>query len=80
MMKARTLAPLSRRLRSAIKLADQPAWHLAAKVGIHPSTLSRWMVGAVTPVRGDVRVLALGQLVGVRDADCFEKPSAGVAE
>lgn len=66
---------LSRQLRSAIKLAPEPAWQLAAKVGIHPSTLSRWMVGAVNPVRGDARVAALGELVGVREAECFDGPS-----
>lgn len=71
MMKADNVAALSLTLRSAIKLAPEPAWQLAAKVGIHPSTLSRWMVGAVHPVRGDVRVTAVGALVGVTEEQCF---------
>jgi hypothetical protein len=67
---------LSRELRAAIQsAARQPGrrqYQLARAVGIHPVTLSDLMRGARDVERGESRIVALGNLLGIHPDDCFE--------
>ena len=63
---------VSQKLRVAIKLGDEPAYKVAQKAGIDPTTLSKLMCGIVKVKQGDPRVLAVGKVLGIPDEECFE--------
>ena len=67
---------VSRKLKVAIKLADEPAYRIAQKAGLDPSTLSKLMCGIVPVKPGDPRVVAIGQVVGIPAQECFESGGA----
>ena len=62
---------LSDRLRTAVRLSSERQYRLAHRIGVHPSTLSQWLIGFAEPKAGDARVIALGRLVGVPESECF---------
>jgi hypothetical protein len=66
---------VSRRVVSAVKLADKPAYQIAMEAGLRAETLSRLLHGAL-PIRvGDPRVIAVARVVGVPVAEAFEGPA-----
>ena len=71
---------ISSRLRDALKLADGQHWRFAQAIGVHPTTLSRWISGAQPPRSGDPRVVALGALVGVPADACFAEAAPGIPD
>jgi hypothetical protein len=47
-------------------------YDIARAAGLHPTTLSS-LLHDIVPIReGDSRVLAVGRVLGIPDADCFE--------
>ncbi|MCH7747546.1 MAG: helix-turn-helix transcriptional regulator [Acidobacteria bacterium] len=66
---------VSERLRVAIKTSPERQYRLAHQIEVHPSVLSHWLNGITDPRVGDPRIIALGQLVGVPAAECFNTPS-----
>lgn len=66
---------LTREFLAAIKLADAPAYRLAAEVGMAPAMLSRMMRGADIVPPGTPKhqkLLQLGRLLRVPARACFE--------
>lgn len=63
---------VSQKLRVAIKLNEQPAYKLAQKAGLDPSTLSKLLCGIIPVKPNDARIIAVGRIVGVSEHDCFE--------
>jgi hypothetical protein len=69
---------VSRQFRIALKLHSAPAYRIAMEAGIHPSVLSRLLHGADYVRPNDLRVVAVGAVLGLNPADCFEAlPSDG---
>ncbi|OEU62874.1 MAG: hypothetical protein BBJ57_03485 [Desulfobacterales bacterium PC51MH44] len=67
---------VSQKLKIAIKLADEPSYKIAHKAGINPSTLSKIVCGIVKVKPGDSRVLRVGEVLGIKPEECFEKGTA----
>lgn len=65
-------AVLSRRFLGALAARKGTHWQLARAVGVHPSTLSSWLHGSVSPKPWDSRVTALGALLGIEADACFD--------
>lgn len=63
---------LSRRFIEAIKLSTTPAYRLAVKAGIHPTLLSKWIIGAQSVKDGDERLIHIGRLLGLQPDEIFE--------
>ncbi len=63
---------ISRKLWKTIKLHRTPAYRIAQDAGLHPNTLSK-IINGIDPVEyGDVRVLAVGHILGLAEGDLFE--------
>ena len=63
---------ISRRFMEAVKLANEPAYRIAWRAGIHPATLSKIIHGAERVSQGDRRVLAVARVLGLVPDECFE--------
>ena len=64
---------VSREFKVAVKMADRPAWRIAAEAGIPAAYLSRWMSGALIARPGDHRVIKVGRILGLTPSECFEE-------
>lgn len=64
---------ISREFKIAVKLASEPAWKIAAKVGVNPNVLSRILTGALQVRPGDERVRKIASVIGLSIDECFEK-------
>lgn len=64
---------VSHKLIAAIKLGNEPAYKIAQEAGLDPSTLSKIICGITKVKIGDKRVIAVGQLLGISEKDCFEE-------
>ncbi len=62
---------VSEELKARVKLSGQRAYQIAHKAGIHPSTLSKILLGIVHVRPGDPRVIAIGRVVGLSANECF---------
>ena len=67
---------ISNKLKAALKLGDEPAYMIAHKAGINPSTLSKLVCGIIKVQPGDHRVLMVGKVLGLKPEECFEKGTA----
>lgn len=65
---------ISRRLREAVKLSDLRAYEIAHRASMHPSTLSRILIGIEDVRPGDPRVNRIAKVLRLRPEDCFEPP------
>lgn len=63
---------ISKQLRNAVKLSDKKGYQIAHLANLHPSVLSRIICGIDKVKPGDARVLAIGKVVGVSEAECFD--------
>jgi hypothetical protein len=68
---------ISRKFKIAVKLSDIPAWKIAYKAGINPNVLSKIMSGAFRVKPGDIRVINVGQVIGLGAEECFEANEKG---
>jgi hypothetical protein len=66
------LVKASRRLLEALKLHNEPAYKLAWRCGLHPSSLSKLVHGAQLLQPNDARIIAVGRELGLAPGDCFE--------
>ena len=64
---------VSKKLIRAVKLSDKRAYLIAHEAGLHPSTLSRLLIGIERTQPGDERVLRVGKVVGIAEEECFEE-------
>ena len=64
---------ISEKLRTTIKLGKEPAYKIAHKAGIDPSTLSKLICGIVKVKPGDPRVIKVGKVLGIPAEDCFQE-------
>jgi lambda repressor-like predicted transcriptional regulator len=67
---------VSRKLIAAVKLSHRRAYEIAHEAGLHPSTLSRLLVGIDKVYPGDERILRVGKAVGIPAEECFEEIGA----
>jgi hypothetical protein len=63
---------ISKKLFAAIKLADEPAYRIAQKADLQPAVLSRLMCGIEKDKPNDPRLIAVGKVLGLQPAECFE--------
>jgi len=64
---------ISKKLIAAIKLSSIPAYKIAQKAGLDPSTLSKMVCGIIKVKPDDKRVVRIGQILGIYADECFEK-------
>ncbi len=64
---------VSQKLIAAIKLGSDPAYKVAHRAGIDPSTLSKLICGIVKVKNGDTRVIKVGKILGIPAEDCFQE-------
>lgn len=67
---------LSTKFKNSLKLSDIPAYQLAWKAGLHPNTLSKLVNGYLRPKAGDSRLLKVGELLGLKPHEIFQKGKA----
>lgn len=63
---------VSRDFIVGVKLAQEPAYRIAKRAGIHPVTLSKLVTGYLEPAPDDHRVLAVAKVLGLPPEGCFE--------
>ena len=63
--------PLSRTFKTTLALADEPAYRIAWRAGLHPTTLSKLLHGAERLKPGDRRIVAVGRELGLAPEECF---------
>ena len=63
---------VSKKFLRTIKTAGRPAYKIAHEAGIPPNSLYKIMAGIDIPKDGDHRVIAVGQVLGLQDAELFE--------
>ncbi len=64
---------ISKKLRKAVKLSNYKSYEIAHAAGLHPSTLSRIVCGIEKIKYGDLRVIAIGKVVGLSESECFQR-------
>jgi len=69
----RRVIMVSQKLKAKIKLSSEPAYKIAHKAGIDPTTLSKLICGIVKVRHGDPRVIAVGRVLGVPEEKCFSE-------
>ena len=72
---------VSRKFIEALKLGSLPAYRTALSAGLHPATLSKLIHGCEKIRPNDRRILAVGEVLGLKPEECFEggKPTDGKA-
>lgn len=63
---------LSKKFTDALKLSAKPQYSLAWQAGLHPTTLSKYVIGYLMPRPNDLRLIKLGKLLGLKPEDIFE--------
>ncbi len=66
------MSSLSRRFKIEVKLNERPAYRLAQLAGVNPNDLYKLMSGIAKVKHGDPRIIAVGKVLGLDNADCFE--------
>jgi len=70
---------VSERLRAAIKLGHEPAYKIAQKAGLDPSTLSKLICGITNVKPDDPRVIAVGRVLNIPPNECFQEKGGEVS-
>ena len=65
---------ISREFLIQLKLNELPAYRIAQKAEVNPTTLSRLINGIDSVRPSDPRIIAVGKVLGLPPSDCFEKP------
>jgi hypothetical protein len=63
---------VSEKLIAAIKLGNEPAYKIAQKADLDPSTLSKLICGISKVKPGDPRVIAIGRVLNIPADQCFQ--------
>lgn len=63
---------LSEKFITAVKTSPEKMYKIAHKANLHPSTLSKIMCGIEKVRRNDLRVIAVGRVLGLNPEECFK--------
>lgn len=63
---------LSKQFLICLKLHESPAYKIAQLAGVNPNTLSRLINGIDLLKPEDPRILAVGEVLGLKASECFE--------
>ncbi len=67
------MTTLSQQFLIRLKLNDLPAYKIAQRAGVNPTTLSR-LINGIDRVRlEDPRIIAVGEIMGLSESECFER-------
>ena len=56
-----------------LKLNDLPAYKIAQRAGVNPTTLSK-LINGIDRVRPkDPRIVAVGEIIGLGESECFDR-------
>jgi len=64
---------LSRQFRIAVKLSTVPAYRLAIAAEVRPGWFYRAFSGVDSFRPSDYRIIAIGELLGLKPEECFEE-------
>jgi len=64
---------ISNKLFIALKTSSIPNYKIAQAAGVHPNWISKVLHKAVKIRQGDPRLLKIGELLGLKPEDIFEK-------
>ena len=64
---------LSKQFIQKLKLSEIPQYKLAIQANVHPTLLSKWIIGAQSVKNGDERVIRIAKLVGLKPDEVFEQ-------
>jgi hypothetical protein len=62
---------ISQKFRAAVKLHSMRDFKIAQAADINPSILSRIVTGALQVEKGDKRVKAVAEVLGIPVSECF---------
>jgi hypothetical protein len=66
------MVKISREFKARLKLADQPAYKIANRAGVNPTTLSK-LVNGIEPVKmNDERIERVAAILGMKAAEAFD--------
>jgi transcriptional regulator with XRE-family HTH domain len=67
------MTTVSRQFLIRLKLHELPAYKIAQQAGVNPNTLSRLINGIDRVKPKDPRILAVGEIMGLSESQCFEE-------
>ncbi len=62
---------LSKKFIERLKLWPEPQYRVAIQAKIHPSLLSKWVIGAQPIAAGDDRAIRVGKILGLKLNEIF---------
>lgn len=66
------MTTVSQQFLIRLKLNDLPAYKIAQRAGVNPTTLSRLINGIDRVKPKDHRIIAVGEVIGLSESECFE--------
>ena len=67
------MTTVSQQFLIRLKLNDLPAYKIAQRAGVNPTTLSK-LINGIDRVRPkDPRIIAVGEIIGLAELECFER-------
>ena len=66
------MTAVSQQFLIRLKLNDLPAYKIAHRAGVNPTTLSRLINGIDRVKPEDPRIIAVGEVIGLSESECFE--------
>ena len=71
------MTKVSQQFLIRLKLNELPAYKIAQRAGVNPSKLSK-LINGIDRVRPrDPRIIAVGEIMGLAESECFEESEAG---
>ncbi len=66
------MTAVSQQFLIRLKLNQLPAYKIAQRAGVNPTTLSK-LINGIDRVRvQDPRIIAVGEIIGLAESECFE--------
>ncbi len=67
------MTAVSQQFLIRLKLNQLPAYKIAQRAGVNPTTLSK-LINGIDRVRPkDPRIIAVGDIIGLAESECFEQ-------
>ncbi len=67
------MTTVSQQFLIRLKLNQLPAYKIAQRAGVNPTTLSK-LINGIDRVRAqDQRIIAVGEVIGLAESECFER-------
>ena len=71
------MTTVSQQFLIRLKLNQLPAYKIAQRAGVNPTTLSK-LINGIDRVRAqDPRIIAVGEIIGLAESECFEEREVG---